>query len=108
MNPLLGTGVRRNLYLFFELFHSTLILFTKTEHVHRTDRYADSAADAGAVDVINRFLLESKPHHIDPHLAVSRTFVASNTFVIGGLNLPTPSLVKIFDSRCMSLAKGHQ
>src|SRR5262245_57709702 len=46
------------------------------QDIHRTDRHADPATDAGAVDVVELFLLKSETHHVNADLAIPRAIAA--------------------------------
>ena len=53
------------------------------ERIHRAHADANAATNARTSGVIQNLLLERIAHHVDSHLAVARTFCASDAFVVG-------------------------
>ena len=53
------------------------------QNIHRTDRNADSTANAGGISVINIGLLQCEVHYVDSDLAITTAFVASNALIVG-------------------------
>ena len=54
----------------------------ETQCVHRTHRDANAATDARAGGIVQYLLLERVAHHVDADLAIARTFVTADAFIV--------------------------
>ena len=53
------------------------------ERIHGADANANAATNARTGGVIQDLLLERIAHHVDSHLAMARTFGASDALIVG-------------------------
>ncbi len=69
--------------LYLYILFGSIFLGTEGQHIHGAHGYAHSTGNASCVEVSKVFLFQGVLHNWYTNLAMTRTLVATYTFVIG-------------------------